>query len=157
MLQTMAVWVDSRELPPQRVEAALVLPGIEPTAELPTEPTAVALDARAPLNLHIRADGTFDGHEIELRLLDGSLGLGNHVHLERNAGSPAARITVRLPAGSLIAGRRYAVQVRGTTRYGAGAASAWLPFSAAMAADPSPQPWHPALPPERAHVNGTAM
>ncbi len=157
VVATMAVWVDGRELPPHRVSAALALPGVEPPTELPPEATAIALDARAPLNVHVRTEGSFDGHEVEVRLLDGGNALGSHVHLERNAGAPPARVTVRLPASSLIAGRRYAVQVRGTTRYGAGASSAWLPFAAAAAADPTPQPWRPALLPERVHVNGTAM
>ena len=157
VLSTFAVWVDGRELPPHQIRAALALPGVEAPADLPNASTAIALDARAPLNVHVRAEGSFDGHEVEVRLLDGGNALGSHVHLERNSGSPTARITMRLPTGSLIAGRRYAVQVRGTTRYGAGASSAWLPFAAASAVDATPQPWRPALPPARAHVNGTTM
>ncbi|MEY3013763.1 MAG: hypothetical protein RIT45_2498 [Pseudomonadota bacterium] len=153
----LSVSVDGRALPAMRVQAVLAHPDVTAPKDFPEPATPTTVAASAPLNLHVRTEGRFDRFSVEVRGLDRESRPVEHVWSGRFGGSPAARVTLRLPAGTLRSGGRYAVQVRAGTPYGAGASSAWIAFRAGPEASASPLPWQLASLGDRVHVNGQTV
>ncbi|MCB9737760.1 MAG: DUF11 domain-containing protein [Deltaproteobacteria bacterium] len=156
-LGTLALSVDGKELPAMRVRAVLAHPGVDKPAELPEPQTPSTVAATAPLTLHVVAEGRFDRHTVEIRGLDRESRPRDHVWSGRFGGGPPERMVLRLPAGTLRNGGRYAVQVRGGTAYGAGASSAWIAFRAGPEDSASPLPWQMAHSEPRVHINGNEV
>ena len=159
--------VDGRKLPARRV-AAQIAHGLRPK-ELVASDQPVVVAAGAPLGLWIQAVGSFDGYRVQVRAVGKDGRSRGQVAVRLFRGKPPATVAVRFAAGALVPGGRYVAMVRGTTRFGAAAWSAPMPFEIALPAPPipaspatakaakRPADWRFSPADSRAHLNGNEV
>ena len=127
-LSDLSAEVDNRKIASAHLRTMLLTDDAIRPSPLPVATTPVNLSAGAPLKIAVESEGPLTNHRVVVREVTRGGGLGVTVSSWRFRGAPSPLLVQPLAPDTLTPGRRYAVRVSASDRYGANVWGVWMPL-----------------------------